>query len=277
MAGHNNRPIIKRKKVIVAGGHHGGAWKVAYADFVTAMMAFFLLMWLLNATTEQQRKGIADYFAPMIPLSRVSGGSDGMFGGDSMSSVEMQQADGQVMQSGDAGESEYPQNDAVEREAARAAEIAALRRLEEDLLGRGGESSVSEQALRHVVTRLTDEGLIIEIFALPGEPIFADRTTDPLPVMKAIVAMIARLSAVVTNPVAVAGHVASRPVVLANYPVWDLSVGRADAVRLLLQDGGLDSARMQRVTGQADRQPAVPEATSERNDRIEIIFLRTAL
>ena len=63
---------------------HGGAWKVAYADFVTAMMAFFLLMWLLNATTEQQRKGLADYFNPSIPISRTSGGGNGAFGGDSI-------------------------------------------------------------------------------------------------------------------------------------------------------------------------------------------------
>ena len=69
-------PIIIKRKKVIAGGHHGGAWKVAYADFVTAMMAFFLLMWLLNATTERQRKGIADYFAPTIPLSPVSGGGD---------------------------------------------------------------------------------------------------------------------------------------------------------------------------------------------------------
>ena len=81
----NARPIIiKRKKVIAGGGHHGGAWKVAYADFVTAMMAFFMLMWLLNATTEKQRKGIADYFSPTIPINRVSGGGDGSFGGDSV-------------------------------------------------------------------------------------------------------------------------------------------------------------------------------------------------
>jgi chemotaxis protein MotB len=73
--------IIKRKKVVAEGGHHGGAWKVAYADFVTAMMAFFLLMWLLGATTEQQRKGIADYFNPTLPLDRVSGGGNGAFGG----------------------------------------------------------------------------------------------------------------------------------------------------------------------------------------------------
>ena len=73
--------IIKKKKKSGGDGHHGGAWKVAYADFVTAMMAFFLLMWLLNATTEEQRKGIADYFNPTIPISRISGGgSDGLNG-----------------------------------------------------------------------------------------------------------------------------------------------------------------------------------------------------
>src|SRR6056297_3628283 len=86
MAGTRNVApvIIKRKKVVAGGGHHGGAWKVAYADFVTAMMAFFLLMWLLNATTENQRKGLADYFSPTIPVNRISGGGDGSFGGDSV-------------------------------------------------------------------------------------------------------------------------------------------------------------------------------------------------
>ena len=76
--------IIKRKKINKGGGHHGGAWKVAYADFVTAMMAFFMLMWLLNATTEQQREGIADYFSPTISINRLSGGGNGAFGGDSV-------------------------------------------------------------------------------------------------------------------------------------------------------------------------------------------------
>ena len=76
--------IIKKKKVSGGDGHHGGAWKVAYADFVTAMMAFFLLMWLLNATSEEQRKGLADYFDPSIPLSRNSAGGSGMMGGNEM-------------------------------------------------------------------------------------------------------------------------------------------------------------------------------------------------
>ena len=83
MAGSNNAApvIIKRKKIVAGEGHHGGAWKVAYADFVTAMMAFFLLMWLLGATTEKQRKGVADYFNPTVTVS-TSGGGEGVLGGD---------------------------------------------------------------------------------------------------------------------------------------------------------------------------------------------------
>ena len=88
-ANEEQRPIIiKRKKVSGGGGHHGGAWKVAYADFVTAMMAFFLLMWLLNATTEDQRKGLADYFTPSIPISRTSAGGAGMLAGVTIFSSE---------------------------------------------------------------------------------------------------------------------------------------------------------------------------------------------
>ncbi|MEM9146611.1 MAG: flagellar motor protein MotB [Pseudomonadota bacterium] len=85
MAGKDTAPIIIKKIKKGGGdGHHGGAWKVAYADFVTAMMAFFLLMWLLNATTEKQRKGLADYFDPSIPLSRMSSGGNAMLNGDSV-------------------------------------------------------------------------------------------------------------------------------------------------------------------------------------------------
>src|SRR6056300_1406295 len=85
MAVNSEQPIIIKKVKKGGGdGHHGGAWKVAYADFVTAMMAFFLLMWLLNATTEKQRKGIAEYFSPTVPIARISGGGEGSLGGDSV-------------------------------------------------------------------------------------------------------------------------------------------------------------------------------------------------
>ena len=81
--------IVIRRKTVVAGGHHGGAWKVAYADFVTAMMAFFLLMWLLSTTDEQTRLGLADYFSPTIPIHDSRGGGDGPFDGDSMFSQDV--------------------------------------------------------------------------------------------------------------------------------------------------------------------------------------------
>ncbi|MBS0277397.1 MAG: flagellar motor protein, partial [Proteobacteria bacterium] len=82
-------PIIVKKITVVAAGHHGGAWKVAYADFVTAMMAFFLLMWLLGATTEKQRKGIADYFTPtLVKMRQESAGSNGLLGGSSITDVD---------------------------------------------------------------------------------------------------------------------------------------------------------------------------------------------
>lgn len=276
MAAKSNAPIIIKRKKIIAGGHHGGAWKVAYADFVTAMMAFFLLMWLLNATTEQQLKGLADYFSPTIPLSRVSGGSDGMFSGNTLDASESAPETGDTSSSGIAGENSHPSHDSKDgTAAAEAAEVAALRDIEEVLLGRGGESLVSEQALRHVVTRLTDEGLVIEIFALPGVPLFEGDTAVPMPVTQELIALIARLSAPVINAVAVGGHTPARPIVLALNPVWDISTSRADGVRRLLERGGVDSARMRRVTGHADRSPAVSNPAAIRNDRVEIILLRT--
>ena len=82
-------PIIVKKITVVAAGHHGGAWKVAYADFVTAMMAFFLLLWLLGATTEKQRKGIADYFTPtLVKMRQESAGANGLLGGSSITDVD---------------------------------------------------------------------------------------------------------------------------------------------------------------------------------------------
>ncbi len=120
--------IIKRKKKVVEGGHHGGAWKVAYADFVTAMMAFFMMMWLLNATTEQQRQGLADYFSPTIPVNRVSGGGDGTFGGESIFSEET------LPQNGLGATTQY----ATQQQAARG---------ESGTVSEGGEKDSSDELL----------------------------------------------------------------------------------------------------------------------------------
>ena len=275
MAGPGNGApvIIKRKKVVAGGGHHGGAWKVAYADFVTAMMAFFLLMWLLNATTEKQRKGISDYFNPTIPVNRISGGGDGAFGGDSVFAEETMAHTG---------------TGAMDRETATATGTGAsgrgeggsgkaeseLEDVEKALLARGGESNTMQQLLRHVVTRVTDEGLVIEIFDLPDAPLFKGETADPAPVTRSIAALLAEVLNLTTNEIAVSGHLRALPVTLIDNPVWDLSADRAQATRRLLETAGLDPARMQRVSGYADRKPAVTEPADPRNNRIEIILLR---
>ena len=277
MGGNPNAPIIiKRKKKIIAAGHHGGAWKAAYADFVTAMMAFFMLMWLLNATTESQRKGIADYFSPTVPLSRISGGGDGAFGGDSAFSEDT------LAQNGTGASQDKPSeanaakgssgtdpSDSDENDAAF--DLAAV---EEALSGMSGESMAADEALRHIVTRVTDEGLIIEVFDLPGEPLFEGQSSVAMPVMVELSNMISRVLRLVKNKVAVNGFARAQPVVLIENPVWKILTLRANQVRLLLQAGGMDPVRITRVSGHADREPAARNPMAVRNNRIEIVLLR---
>lgn len=267
--------IIKRKKVVKSGGHHGGAWKVAYADFVTAMMAFFMLMWLLNATTEKQRKGLADYFSPSIPISRVSGGGDGAFGGDSVFSERVLPHVGTGAQRHKPTEANRARGDTgVDRTGAELTGEDPLKQVQDALSGRSGESMAADRLLRHIVTRVTDEGLIVEIAAREDAPLF-DRARDrATPLLDDILRMIVRVFDQVENPVALGAHVPANPLVLRENPVWDLSSARAARVRELLERNGLDPARVRRVTGFADRAPAVDDPMSPRNERVEIILLR---
>ncbi len=273
MAGQSNAApvIIKRKKVIQGGGHHGGAWKVAYADFVTAMMAFFMLMWLLNATTEKQRKGIADYFNPAIPIVRISGGGSGAFGGDSVFSEQ------QLAQQGTGASARNPaeQNKATgAADGDGAGQTAALKEIEKALLARGGESMTMQTMLRNVVTRVTDEGLVIEIFDLPEAPLFAQGSVTPEQVTKDIALMLAEVLALTRNQIAINGYVRSYPITLINNPAWDLSADRAQLMRGLIEKGGIRPERMQRVSGFSDRISVTPNPTDQRNNRLEVILLR---
>jgi chemotaxis protein MotB len=276
MAQPNVAPvIIKKKKGGGGDGHHGGAWKVAYADFVTAMMAFFLLMWLLNATTDKQRKGLADYFSPSIPMHSVSSGSDGPFGGDSVFSQDSLLSDGTGATAARASDSHQAMGaTGVDMQADTEAENEMFKDIEEALNGRGGESLVTEEALKHIVTRVTDEGLIIELFDLDDEPLFAPGTDRPSDLLRDLLRMIARVSATVENGVAIGGHVRANAIVQAENPVWQLSSDRAARARGMIEAGGLASARMRRVTGYADRKPAVSNTMSVRNNRIEVTLLR---
>ena len=272
-------PIIVKRKKIIAGGHHGGAWKVAYADFVTAMMAFFLLMWLLGATTEKQRKGIADYFNPSIPVNKVSGGGDGAFGGDSIFSqstlTKSGTGAGVTVQSaptkakGESGvDVEASQDSAFKETADR--ELAELKDM---LTARGGESMVSDLQRRHIVTRLTDEGLIVEVFEIPGVPLFSDDGT-PTEMMVGVASAVADVFRLASNEIAVQGHLSTTPRAVRDNPVWEESAARANRVRALLLDNGIAERRIQRVTGFADRKPVARDLLSVRNNRIEMILLR---
>lgn len=280
MGVQSNAPvIIKRKKVIGGDGHHGGAWKVAYADFVTAMMAFFMLMWLLNATTEKQRKGIADYFNPTIPINRISGGGEGSFGGESIFSEQVLAQSGtgatnkhatpQRQARGQSGvDAVADRNDAIKR---------ALSLVEGQILSGGGESLASPHALRHIVTRVTDEGLIVEVRDLEDSPLFLPDTGEPAPVLKEIAAMIAEVFALVTNDVAIGGHTSAHPVVLAQDPGWRLSQQRATHMRTLLEAAGLAPLRVRRVTAHSDRDPSARDPMAPANNRLEITLLRSDL
>jgi chemotaxis protein MotB len=270
--------IVRRRRKSAQPVHHGGAWKVAYADFVTAMMAFFLLMWLLNATTEQQRKGLADYFAPVLRVSPVSGGGDGVLFGDSALAEDILAQDGtgaSLMHpsalnkaSGDIGANDPASSSDV---AARAASEQLL----EQLHARGGEAMARLQDMRHVISRVTDEGVVIDIFDRPGSPLFTDRTAEPRPLLRMTLATVAEVLALVSNDVAVNAHVGSQPIVLRENPVWEMTADRADMARVLIEQSGFPSERIQRVTGYADRKPVDADPMALRNSRIEIIVLRS--
>ncbi|NEX46263.1 flagellar motor protein MotB [Pseudotabrizicola algicola] len=276
MAGQSNAApvIIKRKKKVSGGGHHGGAWKVAYADFVTAMMAFFMLMWLLNATTEQQRKGISDYFSPTIPINRVSGGGDGAFGGDSVMSENTLAQNGTGASETRPTQERQARGDSAAEGEARAEEEERLAEVQKALLARSGESMTMERLLRHVITRVTDEGLVIELFDLEQAPLFEADTARPTQTLRDLSTVLAEVLQATRNDLAIGGHVRSYPLMMKENPVWPLSASRAQAGRDLLRGDGIPDVRFARVTGFADRKPLTPDPSVIRNNRLEVVLLR---
>ncbi|QIE40579.1 flagellar motor protein MotB [Meridianimarinicoccus aquatilis] len=269
--------IIKRKKVIAADGHHGGAWKVAYADFVTAMMAFFLLMWLLNATTEKQRKGLADYFSPVIPVNRISGGGEGSFWGDSVFAEDVLAQNGTGATMLHSAESAQARGDAGEVGAQRAEENEkkAVQDLMRVMAARSGESMAQLENMPHVITRVSDTGMVIDIFELPEGRLFDPVTGKITRRLEDTLRLIVSAADMVTNQISVEAHVPARPLVVASNPVWDVSTQRAQMVQTKLDQIGFAPDRLLRITGYADRRPADPGTPmSLRNSRVVVTILR---
>ena len=264
MNGNSVTPIIiKRKKVVSGDGHHGGAWKVAYADFVTAMMAFFMLMWLLNATTEKQRKGLADYFDPTIPIVRISGGGHGAFAGDSVFTEETLVASGN---SNDAAE--YSEG---HQSVENADLFAEIQRGIEDQRRDSAPGGVLQD---HISSRVTDEGLVITIHDTERASLFSPHGIEPTELLTDLISVLAETFKLSKNKIAIEGHINMQPVVILKDPGWQVSTQRAQIIRELLEEGDVNAKRISRVTGWADRNPRKTPAVSIENNRIDIILLR---
>lgn len=268
-------PIIV-KKIIVEGhaGHHGGAWKVAYADFVTAMMAFFLLMWLLGATTEKQRRALADYFTPtLVEMRQNSAGSNGMFGGESITSRDNypnragQTGTRSITIPRDAtGTADTGGRDQRERDRQR---FQQLRRQIEQRLARNERMRRLRRNLRFTETR---EGLRIDLVDEADFAMFALATDRLLPEARELIGTIAAAVAETPNALIVRGHTDSLPYAAGQtMSNWRLSAARADATRQALVAAGVGLGRFDRIEGVADREPFNPrDRYDPRNRRMSV-------
>lgn len=278
MAARPNTPVrpIIIKKVIEAGhgGHHGGAWKVAYADFVTAMMAFFLLMWLLGATNEKQRKALADYFAPTIVQTKTdSAGSTGLFGGDSLVSVDKYPHG--AAQTGTRAMT-IPR-DAVggPREASgreREAESKKFNLLAQSMMDRIQSKGDLKRLARNLRFTETMEGLRIDIVDDADFSMFVIGTSQLTPAGAKLFAEVAVPIAEAPNQLMIRGHTDAAPwSAKAGTNNWRLSVDRAEVTRHYLEFRGIATDRFARIEGVADREPYVPsDRFDPRNRRISI-------
>ena len=272
-------PIIVKKVTIAGGdGHHGGAWKVAYADFVTAMMAFFLLLWLLGATEENQRKGIADYFAPTLVKMRQQGaGADGMLGGSSLTDVDnypnQQGQTGTLAITVPRGAKGGPNEGGAPTKAeAIDKKIEDIRAEIDEKLSRTKKLARLSRQVR--VMRAAD-GIRIDLVDDADFSMFALGTTVLTSEARQLLEILGETLAEGPTPLILRGHTDSLPWrsgVVANN--WSLSTGRAEATRQALIRHGISENRFARIEGVADREPLiVANPTDPRNRRISLLLL----
>ncbi len=289
--GTNVPPKIIYKKIYIEGhgGHHGGAWKVAYADFVTAMMAFFLLMWLLGATNEKQRKALADYFSPtLVQLKQNSAGSNGIFGGDSITAkdnyahrasqtgtrsmtVPVEAIGGDQVGTGQKG--------TLKDKAALSAEdrknFEAMKR--QVTMAMASNPKLAKLS-NHVRFIKTNDGLRIDLLDDADYSMFDLGTTQLEGRASSLIGLIAQSINGTDNPIMIRGHTDSLgygdPLAMNN---WMLSSARAEATRRRLAAGGIGETRFNRIEGVADREPMIKEDTADpRNRRVAITLLYRA-
>jgi len=272
--------IIKKIKKVSGDAHHGGAWKVAYADFVTAMMAFFLLMWLINTTSPEQKKGIADYFAP-ASVSETTSGSGGILGGTALgqdgdksagTQSVIQQTSPQAPDTPDTGSTKsggqgsQAQNDAKDDAALQ----SAAQSLKQALQDMPELAELSKQ----ILVDQTPEGLRIQLIDQEGRSMFKENSAQLNDRAQILLHAVSKVITQLPNRISITGHTSATPGV-KDPKDWSLSSARADAARQVLQSSGVDSDRIAQVTGKAAADPLYPDdPTLPGNRRITIVLLK---
>jgi chemotaxis protein MotB len=283
--------LIKKIKKGHGHGHHGGAWKVAYADFVTAMMAFFLLMWLINTTSPEQKRGIADYFAP-ASVAETTSGSGGILGGTALGEDGAMGAGSQAIIEQMAPESRTPSEGSREDAAKEMAPEASTEALREAVLQREQAAFASaaqslRQALqdmpelaelsKNILIDQTPEGLRIQLVDQEGRSMFTSGSAEPNDRAKLLLRAVSRVINQLPNRITIAGHTNLSPNGVTPDSDWRLSSARADSSRRILQGAGVEPDRVYQVSGKANSEPLYPDdPTLAGNRRIAIVLLREA-
>ena len=270
-------PIIVKKVTVVEGGHHGGAWKVAYADFVTAMMAFFLLLWLLGATTEKQRKGLADHFTPtLVKLKQESAGSNGMLGGSSI--VDADDYPNRAGQTGTKGITIPRDTTGGPKEGSE--KIKQRQKMEQKLAAKLQSSEKLARLAKQVRLIDTSEGIRIDLVDDADFSMFQLGTTVLTADAAALLDAIGDMLAGELGSLSIRGHTDALPWNGPNGTKsgannWSLSAGRAEATRQQLLRHGIAEARFRKIEGVADREPLIRDKPNDpRNRRISILLMR---
>jgi len=291
LADDEKQPIIIKKVKKVSGGHHGGAWKVAYADFVTAMMAFFLLLWLLNVTTDEQKALISSYFSPADPrISTNLSGSGGVMGGLTISPDGAMTSNKEPLVSypGSLSSQNKPEtaSEGLKDASDQAIEAEMEKREQErfksaeDQIRQAIESVPELQNLaQNLLIDQTPEGLRIQLVDQEGRSMFEVGSAKPVPEAIKLLKLVSKVVMDLPNMISVRGHTDSRQYgAAAKYTNWELSADRANASRRVMLGSGLDLVRIENVMGKADREHLVKDdPLSARNRRISIILLKEAL
>ncbi|MDP6788125.1 MAG: flagellar motor protein MotB [Rhodospirillales bacterium] len=286
----DQQSVILIKKVVKGGhGHHGGAWKVAYADFVTAMMAFFLLLWLLNAVSQDQLEGISSYFAP-VSVSESTSGSGGVLGGTAMSSEGVQQSGSAspmvAMDLPPPQAGSGPEEDQDSEEDVSEGEAEKVLQEKEEEQFKEAEKKIQEalkslpeleQLAKGLKIDSTPEGLRVQIIDQEGLAMFPRGGAQMSGHTRKALSLVAKVIERMPQDISITGHTDATKFAGARtgYTNWELSADRANASRRALIDDGLEPGRLSRVVGAADKEPYdIDDPAGPSNRRIAIVLLR---